>query len=214
MDHSKIKEILDAHKVYVDSNGLDGEKACFIDANLNSYRFSEIDLSYVDFSNANLSGAAFNRCVLRRAIFTGANMQNIRVLSDMEGAYLAKVNLKNAILSHSKLKHVHLNNTSVEGATLVDTDLTGAYLYETDLRKTNLSGATVTRALLPPNTYFIYGYRWRIDIIQGEWVRVGCQYHTASQWRGFTRDEIHDMDQDEALDFYPTLIKILDFYGL
>ncbi|MDI7650296.1 pentapeptide repeat-containing protein [Cronobacter sakazakii] len=91
-------------------------------------------------------------------------------------------------------------------------NLYGANLYGANLRGANLSGANLSDANLPDLTYVIIGEKYFISITNGEYVRVGCQNHTAEEWRKYSKHEIAEMDGRKALKFYPRLLDIIDFY--
>ncbi|EMB6791644.1 pentapeptide repeat-containing protein, partial [Salmonella enterica] len=93
------------------------------------------------------------------------------------------------------------------GANLCGANLCGANLCGADLRGANLRGAN-----LPDLTFVILGEKYFISITNGEYVRAGCQNHTAEEWRNFSKQEIAEMDGRDALKFYPRLLDIIDFY--
>ncbi|WP_105628792.1 pentapeptide repeat-containing protein [Cronobacter sakazakii] len=92
-------------------------------------------------------------------------------------------------------------------ANLCDANLCGADLCGADLRDANLCDAN-----LPDLTYVIIGEKYFISITNGEYVRAGCQNHTAEEWRKYSKHEIAEMDGRKALKFYPRLLDIIDFY--
>ncbi|MBI0431661.1 pentapeptide repeat-containing protein [Pectobacterium parmentieri] len=91
-------------------------------------------------------------------------------------------------------------------------DLCGADLRGADLRGANLRDANLRGANLPDHTFVIMGEPYYLQITNGEYVKAGCQNHTAEQWRQFSKREIAEMDGRKALKFYPRLLKIIDFY--
>ncbi|ECC6244231.1 pentapeptide repeat-containing protein, partial [Salmonella enterica subsp. enterica serovar Soerenga] len=95
----------------------------------------------------------------------------------------------------------------LRGADLCDADLRGANLCGADLR-----GADLCDADLPDLTFVILGEKYFISITNGEYVRAGCQNHTAEEWRKYSKREIAEMDGRKALKFYPRLLSIIDFY--
>ncbi|HDK7229038.1 TPA: pentapeptide repeat-containing protein [Cronobacter sakazakii] len=102
-------------------------------------------------------------------------------------------------------------------ANLSDANLSDANLYGANLRGANLSGANLSDAdlrgaNLPDLTYVIIGEKYFISITNGEYVRAGCQNHTAEEWRKYSKHEIAEMDGRRALKFYPRLLDIIDFY--
>ncbi|EOH1071651.1 hypothetical protein ACLKTN_003553, partial [Cronobacter sakazakii] len=76
----------------------------------------------------------------------------------------------------------------------------------------NLCDADLCDANLPDLTYVIIGEKYFISITNGEYVRAGCQNHTAEEWRKYSKHEIAEMDGRKALKFYPRLLDIIDFY--
>ncbi|PAV01247.1 hypothetical protein CBG25_17760 [Arsenophonus sp. ENCA] len=91
-------------------------------------------------------------------------------------------------------------------------NLSGANLRGADLRGANLRGANLRGADLPDHTFVIMGEIYPITITNGEYLRAGCQHHSVEKWRKFSKEEIVDMDGRKALEFYPRLLDILDFY--
>lgn len=41
-------------------------------------------------------------------------------------------------------------------------------------------------------------------------LRAGCQNHTFAEWRDMTPGQIQEMDGQNATDFYPTLLSLID----
>ncbi|KYP87210.1 hypothetical protein WB60_12370 [bacteria symbiont BFo2 of Frankliniella occidentalis] len=126
---------------------------------------------------------------------------------DLSGANLRVSNLRGANLRGANLRGANLSGANLSGADLRVSNLRGA-----NLRGANLSGADLTGAILPDNTFVIMGEAYYIQITNGEYVKAGCQNHTADQWRKFTKREIAEMDQRKALRFYPRLLDLIDFY--
>lgn len=78
--------------------------------------------------------------------------------------------------------------------------------------RANLRDASLYGADLPDLTFVILGEKYLISITNGEYVRAGCQNHTAEEWRKYSKHEIAKMDGRKALKFYPRLLDIIDFY--
>lgn len=79
-------------------------------------------------------------------------------------------------------------------------------------REHNLCDANLCGANLPDRPFVIMGEPYYLQITNGEYVKAGCQNHTAEQWRKFTKQEIAEMGGKKALKFYPRLLEIIDFY--
>ncbi|EKE8586577.1 pentapeptide repeat-containing protein, partial [Salmonella enterica subsp. enterica serovar Soerenga] len=122
--------------------------------------------------------------------------------ADLYGA-----NLRGANLCGADLRGANLCGADLRGADLCDADLRGANLCGADLR-----GADLCDADLPDLTFVILGEKYFISITNGEYVRAGCQNHTAEEWRKYSKREIAEMDGRKALKFYPRLLSIIDFY--
>ncbi|WP_038163883.1 pentapeptide repeat-containing protein, partial [Trabulsiella guamensis] len=136
-----------------------------------------------------------SRADLRDANLRGANLRG----ADLRGA-----NLYGADLSGANLYGADLRGANLYGADLRGADLRGANLYGADLSSANLRGAN-----LPDLTFVIVGEKYFISITNGEYVRAGCQNHTAEEWRKYSKHEIAEMDGRNALKFYPRLLDII-----
>ncbi|EJA3119187.1 pentapeptide repeat-containing protein [Cronobacter sakazakii] len=183
MNSAELSKILDEHKVWVTSFGENGSKA-------------------------NLYGADLYGANLRDADLYGANLRG----ADLYGANLYGTNLRGANLSGADLYGANLYGANLRGADLYGANLRGADLSCADLYGANLYGANLRGANLPDLTYVIIGEKYFISITNGEYVRVGCQNHTAEEWRKYSKHEIAEMDGRKALKFYPRLLDIIDFY--
>jgi uncharacterized protein YjbI with pentapeptide repeats len=84
MEASKLKDILDQHKLWIDANGKGGKRADLEDANLTGANLRDVNLS-----GANLGGAN-----LYCANLTGADLNGV----NLTGADLSFANLTNTIL--------------------------------------------------------------------------------------------------------------------
>ncbi|EAW1318440.1 pentapeptide repeat-containing protein [Salmonella enterica subsp. diarizonae] len=183
MNAAELSKVLEQHKVWMTSLGQEGSRANLCDANL---------------CGANLCGAN-----LRGADLYGADLCG----ADLCGADLRDANLRDADLRNANLCGANLRGADLYDADLRDADLCGADLCGADLRDANLRDAN-----LPDLTFVIMGERYAITITNGEYVRAGCQNHTAEEWRKYSKHEIAEMDGRAALKFYPRLLDIIDFY--
>ncbi|WP_339053686.1 pentapeptide repeat-containing protein [Arsenophonus endosymbiont of Crataerina pallida] len=136
---------------------------------------------------------------------------------DGSKADLCRANLREADLRGADLYGANLYGADLRGADLRGANLYGANLYGADLRGANLYGANLYGANLyganlPEFTFMIIGETYPITITNGEYLSAGCQHHSVEKWRQFTKEEISGMDGRKALEFYPRLLDILDFY--
>ncbi|MFU2316793.1 pentapeptide repeat-containing protein [Rahnella sp. PCH160] len=183
MNATELTKILDEHKVWVISLRERGSRA-----NLRSANLCDADLRSANLCGADLCGAD-----LRSANLCGADLCD----ADLRSADLRSANLCGADLCDADLRSANLCDANLCGA-----NLCGANLRSADLRSANL----------PEHTYVITGHIYAITITNGEYIRAGCQNHTAEDWRKFSKREIADMDGRKALKFYPRLLDIIDFY--
>ncbi|EIR2445551.1 pentapeptide repeat-containing protein [Salmonella enterica subsp. enterica serovar Newport] len=130
----------------------------------------------------------------------------------MRGADLRDANLSDANLRDADLRGADLRDANLSDANLRGADLRGADLRDADLSDADLRDADLRDAKLPDLTFVIMGERYAITITNGEYVRAGCQNHTAEEWRKYSKHEIAEMDGRAALKFYPRLLDIIDFY--
>ncbi|EPE7077411.1 pentapeptide repeat-containing protein [Cronobacter sakazakii] len=127
-------------------------------------------------------------------------------------ANLRGANLRGADLRGADLRDANLSGADLRGADLRGADLRGANLRDANLCGADLRGADLSGADLPDLTFVIMGEKYFISITNGEYVRAGCQNHTAEEWRKYSKHEIAEMDGRKALKFYPRLLDIIDFY--
>ena len=81
---SELNQVLDQHQLWLETNGMHGQRACLRDANLTG----------AILTRANLEGAILTRAYLRGADLYAANLY----AADLRGADLRGANLTNAIL--------------------------------------------------------------------------------------------------------------------
>jgi uncharacterized protein YjbI with pentapeptide repeats len=131
--------------------------------------------------------------------------------ADLRGTNLRGTNLRGANLYGADLTEAYLYGADLYGADLRRADLRGADLRRADLRGADLYGAYLYEANLPLNTWVIYGELYFV-FIHNDNVRAGCECHSAKQWFDFSLTEIDGMDGQKAIDFYPRLLELIDFY--
>ena len=114
MEASKLKEILDQHKIWIESNGVQGKCADLENAYLCGANLINADLGGAILCIANLQGAN-----LRGAKLTGANLYGASLRdADLTGANLSGANLGYANLGYANLEGANLIGASLEGANL------------------------------------------------------------------------------------------------
>ena len=114
MEASKLKEILDQHKIWIESNGVQGKCA---------------DLTCADLFRANLINADLEGAILCIANLQGANLRGAKLTgANLYGASLRDADLTGANLTGANLHSANLNDASLEGANLIGASLEGANL--------------------------------------------------------------------------------------
>ncbi|EGB8529826.1 pentapeptide repeat-containing protein [Salmonella enterica] len=198
MNSADLSKILEEHKVWITSMRESGSRANLRGANLYGADLCGADLRGADLRDADLRGA--NLC--------GANLCG----ADLRGADLCDADLRGANLRGANLRGADLCDADLRGANLCGANLCGADLRGADLCDADLRDADLCDADLPDLTFVILGEKYFISITNGEYVRAGCQNHTAEEWRKYSKREIAEMDGRKALKFYPRLLSIIDFY--
>jgi len=112
MEASELKEILDQHRLWIETNVLKGQRANLRDANLRDANLRDANLRDANLTGANLRGADLHGASLRGADLRDANL---------EGA-----NLLDANLTGANLTGANLTGANLTGANLRDANLTGA----------------------------------------------------------------------------------------
>ena len=90
MEASKLKEILEQHKLWIETNGVQGERANLEGAYLGGANLRGAELTHADLTHADLRGANLTYAILRDANLRDANLT---------GAKLTGANLEYAKLT-------------------------------------------------------------------------------------------------------------------
>jgi len=134
-----LQRTVEDHALWVASEGREGRRADFSDADLSGASLAGRDLSRAVLTGANLSGAD-----LSEAVLDGARMIRARLVgTDLLGASLVEANL-----TWANLKGARLGSAILTGACLADSDLTGARLRGADFTNADLEGADLRGAEL------------------------------------------------------------------
>jgi hypothetical protein len=115
MTKTEIKKILDAHLLWIRTDGKEGSRANLYGANLSGANLYEANLSGANLSGANLSGANLSGANLYEANLSGANLYG----ANLSGANLYEANLSGLLKRNS----VHSLLTVINWGQLPD-DLT------------------------------------------------------------------------------------------
>ena len=174
MKASELKEILDQHRLWIETNGVQGERA---------------DLRVANLYAANLEGANLYAANLTGANLTGADLEG----ADLEGADLESARLHGANLNCANLNCANLGGANLEGANLEGANLTRAKLWSASLhgaylRDANLSGADLryvklSHAILPNISWVIPGCLVQLNNIINKFY-----LEKEGKWENFIQD--------------------------
>lgn len=125
----ELAEVLDQHKLWVESGGESGRRA----------ELSGVNLAKADLTGANLQGAVFDKAKLESADLSMANLR---------GASLIQADLRNAILLGTDLRGANLMGATVYGAEGMWVGrLGGANLFDALLPETLLATFDGSKAI-------------------------------------------------------------------
>lgn len=116
--------------------------------------FSGMDLTEINLSRANLTGANFRNATLSIANLSGANLSEADLtgaklnVARMSGTNLSKAKLNGAILNVANLVRANLSGAELMQAALIRAELVRAELSRANLSEANLSGADLREAKL------------------------------------------------------------------
>jgi uncharacterized protein YjbI with pentapeptide repeats len=156
MEPSELAQLLNAHQLWLSSNGKEGQRAIgkhdFSEKDLRGAQLSKALLKNSNFTKANLRDANLEKARLGRAVFKRANLQN----AILQNAYLVEADFTEATLTNADVQGAALRRASFERARLGGrTRLREADLRNADLEQAlylqtaQLAGANVSGAKLP-----------------------------------------------------------------
>jgi nucleoid DNA-binding protein len=176
LNADEIKEILDDHRRWLESEGKKGKRAnlayaklkdadlyaaCLSRINLRGADLQGADLSEADLYGANLQDANLDDSILEWASLDGAKLQR----ASFQGADLRWANLEGAKLEGANLRFANLEGANLKGAKLCEADLYGTKLRNTDMVGTILTKIKLdfeTQLNLPKVIFDKYGQTFQI----------------------------------------------------
>jgi len=127
MRKDTLDMVVALHKQWLQSSGVEGQRA-----NLESADLRQADLRNVDLSYATLAGANFERAELSGAFLCNADLREANLgYASLVGSYLNGANLQQAVAI----------GVNLSGAHLIDAILIGVRMDHALLKGANLSGA-------------------------------------------------------------------------
>ncbi len=119
MPPEKLREILEAHRKWVESEGKEGQEANLRGANLRGANLSGAYLIKADLPGADLSGANLSGAYLFKADLTGAKLPGAKLPgASLQGANLGAAHLQGANLGGANLQKANLGGANLQGAYL------------------------------------------------------------------------------------------------
>ena len=151
----------------------------------------EIGGEYASKTPAEQRGAAIVKALSEKKDLRGSDLNYINLSgADLSGSNLSGSDLSGSDLSGADLSGADLRGSDLRGANLSYSNLSGSDLSYSNLNGSDLSGADLRGcglSVLLTDIWTVY--------LQKEHIRVGRQYHTASEWFAFSDDEIGEMDE-------------------
>ncbi len=128
VSEEELKQILEAHKKWCETDRMEGERADLGNANLQGVDLAFANLHGAGVWGANLQGAHLVGTNFQGANLSGANLQGANFLAaNLQGADLGGAKLQEATLLHAKFQNANLN-ANLQGTNLTDANLQGANL--------------------------------------------------------------------------------------
>jgi len=154
-----LDSFIEEHKQWVETKGIDGERAVIVGADLTGVNLEYADLrasifEECNFTEANLLSVTFRGASLRKSLLVRASMRwAILRFSDLAGADFSEADLRSVDFQEADMRKVCLSGAVLEEAVLIGANLEGAVLSDVslelaDLREANLTGAVLTGASL------------------------------------------------------------------
>lgn len=149
-----IQESLRLHKLWLETDGQQGERLIGKEVNLFESDLRKADLRGANLREANLFQADLREANLWQADLYGADLCGVNLSRvNLSGvnlivANLSRANLYGADLYGADLSEANLSEANLSGAYLREVNLSEAYLYGASLSEPNLCGANLYRANL------------------------------------------------------------------
>ena len=194
MEASELKEILEQHKLWIETNKAEGKRANLRNANLEGACPCGADLRDADLYHANLTGADLRDANLYHANLWGADLRDANLYhANLHGANFTHANLTRAILYGANLEDADFTGADLTNANFTDADLTGAILTGADLTGAYLWRANLNGAILPDISWIIPGCLVQLNNIYHDFYLVKERNHDS-----FIQDSLGFFIQDNV----------------
>ncbi|NLL64081.1 MAG: pentapeptide repeat-containing protein [Ruminococcaceae bacterium] len=216
----ELDQILDKHKLWLSSNGEEGERADLRCADLRYANLRCADLSYADLRHADLHSADLSYANLSSADLHYANLSS----ADLHYANLSYANLHYADLNYANLYYADLSYANLKYANLRYANLSCTSLNSADLSSADLNNADLDFSAFP---LWCGGLNVHIDdkiatqLLYHLVYNVKLSPHTSKQLKSLCNmksilkqankfhrvDECGSIEQIEQINFTDTLLK-------
>jgi len=119
MNSSELKTILECHRKWIETKGIEGKNADLSGCDLSDSKLRGCDLSGCDLSDSNLSRCDLSGCDLRGCDLSDSNLSRC----DLSGCDLRGCDLRGCDLSDSNLSRCDLSDSNLSGCDLSGCDL-------------------------------------------------------------------------------------------
>ena len=144
LDQEIFNQILQAHQLWLNSEGKEGRRANLKDNDLRHINFSGANLVQASLRGVNLEGVDLRGAQLQEADFTEAKLAG----SNLSGLELRRVNFASANLDRALLDQAELSFCNFLNAHLNETSLRDANMERTILRQAQIARANFENANL------------------------------------------------------------------
>ncbi len=135
----QLREIVEAHRKWVETNEKEGAQALLWGTNLQGANLVNANLRLAILTNANLQEANLYQANLQGANLINANLQRANLFdATLQGALLLGANLQGANLTNANLQEASLVEANLQGADLSNANLQGAVLRNATLQGADL----------------------------------------------------------------------------
>lgn len=147
LDQEVFSQILQAHQLWLTSDGKEGRRANLKDNDLRHISFNNANLVQASLRGVNLEGVDLRGAQLQEADFTearlnGANLSGLQLRRvNFASAKLDRAVMDNADMSYSNFLNAHLNETSFREANLERAILRQAQIARASFEMANLTDA-------------------------------------------------------------------------
>jgi uncharacterized protein YjbI with pentapeptide repeats len=142
ISEEELKQILEDHKKWLESDGKEGNQANFENANLEGKsghraNFEKVNLKGVRFRNSNINHGMLNETILDSAVFYKASLKQ----ADFRKAKLNNSDFRKADLTIARFQKAQLKEANFEKAILINTHLEETECQDANFRKAKFANA-------------------------------------------------------------------------